>query len=285
MAKQQPWIIKASGEKQQFSPDKLRMSLKRAGAAKQVIDEIVDHIEQELHDGMTTKEIYKHAFTLLKKNTRGVALKYSLRQAMLELGPSGFPFEQFLGELLKTQGYKVQVGGILQGKCVDHEVDVLAEKNDEHIFVEAKYHNQRGYKTDLKVALYVQARVDDITAAHVARAEKENRSPRHHVGWLVTNTKLTSKAIEYTKCSGLTVIGWNYPQEGNLQDRILEAGIHPLTCLTTLTEKQKRQLLTQGVVACISLRREPSVLRSIGLDDKKIDAVMKEVDFLCTVKP
>ena len=122
------WITKASGEREEFSAEKLRTSLKSVGASSALIDEIIAHVESELGDDVKTSDIYHHAFTLLRRHRSPAAARYSLRQAIMQFGPSGFPFERFVGEILKAQGYTVKVGGILPGYCVNHEVDILAEK-------------------------------------------------------------------------------------------------------------------------------------------------------------
>lgn len=275
------WITKASGEREEFSAEKLRSSLKSAGAPTALMDEIVAHVESELGDDVKTSDIYHHAFTLLRRHRTPAAARYSLRQAIMQFGPSGFPFERFVGEILKAQGYTVKVGGILPGFCVDHEVDILAEKENKHIFVECKFHNNNGIKSDVKVALYVKARFDDITKAHEMRAEGEGRAPRIHEGWLVTNTKLTSQAIEYSKCAGLTLIGWNYPKKGNLQDLILRTGVHPLTCLSTLESNAKNHLLGNGVVLCRDIEDNQKLLREHGMTDGEIEKVIEEVAELC----
>ena len=56
---------------------------------------------------MSTGEIYTHAFSSLRRHEKPVALKYSIRKAVTELGPSGFPFEKFISELFKA---RVQIG-------------------------------------------------------------------------------------------------------------------------------------------------------------------------------
>jgi len=272
------YIKKAGGQSQLFSEKKLKDSLKRSGASQHVVDTIVEHIKRELKDGMTTKKIYNHAFALLKKGRKDVAVRYSLRQAVMTLGPDGFPFEKFIGEILKTQGFEVKVGVILYGFCVTHEVDILANNGDKHIFVEAKFHNQLGIKTDLKVALYVKARFNDLKKNH---RKKELMSPIIHEGWLVTNTKLTSKACQYGRCSGLKLIGWNYPRKGNLQDMILESGIHPVSCLTTLSQKNKAALFERNVVLCRDVEKNINILTEIGLSEKKIREVVNEISLLC----
>ena len=276
------WVIKSTGERERFSLNKLRRSLTRSGADDETIERIVEHILPELHEGMKTSQIYKHAYSILKKNKYPAAIRYSLRKAVLELGPSGFPFEKFVAEVLRGKGYTAETGVILPGFCVDHEVDVLMEKDNRHIFAECKFHNQQGIKTDVKVALYVYARFMDLQKAHdEAHKRHEGEVKKVHEGWLITNTKLTSDAIEYANCAGLTVIGWDYPEKGNLQDLILETGVHPLTFLSTLTQSDKNSLLEQGIVMCRDLKNSPAPLKSIGFTDEQIGRVVEEVDQVC----
>jgi len=52
----------------------------------------------------------------------------------------------------------------VRGKLVEHEIDVVAWNEEKLIMVEAKFHNQLGVKTDLKVILYVKERFDDLSA-------------------------------------------------------------------------------------------------------------------------
>lgn len=273
------WVVKTSGEREQFSLTKLRRSLVRSGADDATVEMVVAHIIPELKNGMKTSAIYKHAFSVLKKSKYPVAVRYSLRKAVLQLGPSGFPFEKFVAEVLRRKGYAAETGVVLPGFCVQHEVDVLMKKDDHHIFVECKFHNQQGIKTDVKVALYIYARFLDLQKAHTT---KENiKTPMVHEGWLVTNTKLTRDAIQYAECVGQTIIGWDYPERGNLQDLILETGVHPLTFLSTLTAREKTDLLVKGVVMCRDLKKNEAHLRSLGFSDEKIKNVVREVDKVC----
>src|SRR3989344_4226925 len=274
------WVIKTSGEREPFSLNKLRRSLVRSGADEATTQMVIEHIIPELHNGMKTSAIYKHAFSLLKKSKYPAAVRYSLRKAVMELGPSGFPFEEFVAEVLRGKGYTAQTGVILPGFCVSHEVDVLMEKDDRHIFAECKFHNQQGIKTDVKVALYVHSRFMDLQKGHDV-SEKAVPSSKIHEGWLITNTKLTSDAIQYANCIGLTVIGWDYPEKGNLQDLILETGVHPLTFLSTLTAQEKAGLLGQGVVMCRTLKESDAPLRSLGFSDDRIKKVVGEVNKVC----
>ena len=272
------WVIKNSGEREPFSVKKLRRSLVRSGADEETIQMVVDHITPELKNGMTTSAIYKHAFDILEKKTFPVAVRYSLRKAVMDLGPSGFPFEKFVAEVLKKKGFHTQTGVVLSGFCVSHEVDILMEKDERHVFAECKFHNQQGIKSDVKIALYVYARFLDLQKGHDV---KDGDEPKIHEGWLITNTKLTSDAIAYAQCIGLTVIGWDYPEQGNLQDLIIETGVHPLTFLSTLTAQEKTDLLEQGIVMCRSIRDNDTPLRTLGFPEERIEKVIQEIGKVC----
>ncbi len=271
-------IIKSSGEHEQFDVDKLIRSLQETKAPPDVVDDVVAHIKRDLREGMTTDEIYRHAFLLLRRYDSPFAAEYSLKKAIMELGPSGFPFERFIAKILEAQGYRTQVGVTVRGHCVSHEVDVVAEKDDERILVEAKYHNSPDMRSDIKVALYVKARFDDIT-----RRLNAEDGERYNHAWLITNTSFTSQAIEYAACAGLALTGWNYPEGRTLQDLIRATQTHPLTCLTSLTPAQKFQLLSGGTVLCREVVDEPDRLRDIGLSSSKANQVVEEGIRLCPI--
>src|SRR3989344_363885 len=150
-------ITKADGEQEPFSPDKLRTSLRRAGASKDAEHNIVERITNSLRPHITTGDIYRQAFDELRRvEEKPIAARYSIKRAILDLGPSGFPFEQFFAEVLRAHGWTCRVGVALTGRCAPHEVDVVAEKNGKRVGIEAKFHNDAGGKTDIKDALHAQ---------------------------------------------------------------------------------------------------------------------------------
>lgn len=270
-------IIKMSGEREDWNPAKLERSLRAARANEELVREIVIHVEKDLRDGMSTNDIYEHAFSLLKQYRGPVAAEYSLKKALMQLGPTGFPFERFVAQILTAEGYRTKVGVIVQGACVSHEVDVVAEKEDERILVEAKFHNSPAIKSDIKVALYVHARFQDIHK----KLESNPGEEKYNRAWLITNTEFTSQAIQYANCAGLAITGWNYPKGYTLQDLIQRSQTHPLTCLTTLSEPQKSQLLAKGIVLCRTVVDDPSHLERIGINKARISAIIEEGMMLC----
>lgn len=272
------FITKASGEKAPFLSTKLRQSLEKAGAGSAIIDRIVSEVEKELFDGMSTKKIYSKAFSLLRKHSKPIAGRYKIKQAILELGPSGYPFEKFIGEILKHQGFQTKVGVIIQGHCVTHEIDVEAEKDNKHFMVECKFHNRQGYKCDVKIPLYIKSRFEDVKKQW---KKKKDHATKFHQGWVVTNTRFTEDAIQYGKCSGLILIGWDYPQQESLSDRINLSGLHPVTCLTSLTKAEKQLLIDQMIVLCKELCERPEVLEEIGISHTRTKRIIKEGKEIC----
>ena len=259
-------VVKSNGEREPFNRDKLLHSLRSAGADAAFASEVAAHVEKELVNGMKTEDIYRHAFEYLRTRKRPAAARYSLKRALIELGPTGFPFERFVAEIFKARGYEASVELVGKGKCIEHELDVVAWNTAELIVVEAKFHNTLGIKSDAKVALYVKARFDDLRETPFSCGGSETR--RMSAGWLITNTKFTTNAIQYGECAGLKLVGWNYPRKGNLADLIEETGLHPITCLTTLSTGEKKQLMERGVVLCRSIRDESNgaTLAVLSLD-------------------
>jgi Holliday junction resolvase len=271
-------IQKASGERVAFEPNKLRHSLQKAGATPGLVDEIVRKVEKRFTEEVSTKKIYRMAFSLLKVHSNQLAGKYHLKRAIMELGPTGYPFERYIGEILKVQGYQTQVGVIVQGKCVTHEVDVIAEKEDHHFMIECKFHNQPGTKSDVKVALYIRSRFEDVRNQWI---HMPGHKAKFHQGWVVTNTKFTQDAIDYGKCSGMSLLGWDYPANGSLNERINLSGLHPLTCITSLTKKEKSVLLGQSIVLCREICERPEVLSVLELSIKRTKKILEEAQGIC----
>lgn len=271
-------IIKYSGEKVKFSLDKLRTSLKRTGAKNEVIERILDIVTEELYQDITTREIYNRAFALLKKKKGYFASKYKLKKAIYELGPTGFPFERFLSSVLKYSGYKTEVGKIIQGKCVAHEIDVIANKNGETTLIECKFHSEQGQKCNVKIPLYINSRYIDIK---LHWDNKNKNKTALATGWLVTNTRFTKDAMQYGNCCGLYLLSWDYPKNNGLKDRIDRLGLYPITVSTLLTNREKQFLLSRDVVLCRQLMGDAFYLDHLGVSETRKEKILSEIQQLC----
>lgn len=275
-----PTIVKGDGSREPFEAQKLEASLKRSGAEPELATRIAEKIAATVKDGMTTTEIYKNAYKLLHKEEKVSAARYSMRRAILDLGPTGYPFEDFVSEMMRLRGYKTKLRQVIDGKCTKHEVDVVFEKDGHTIGAELKFHNQPGFKTDLKTALYVEARYRDI----VIGAEERGEKCAIDEGCLMTNTKFSRTAIDFAECAGITLIGWSYPNEGNLLSMIQETGVYPITVLSSLSRKEKGKLLMDGVALCRSVAQDPESLLRAGISKSKHQQIIAESTAVCAVK-
>lgn len=271
-------IKKASGELEPFSSKKFVQSLRNAGADEVLINQVLNDVSQWIVDGVSTRQIYTRAFASLRKlRSKKVASQYKLKNGIMELGPTGYPFEQFIGKIFESMGYEVLVGQIVPGRCVTHEVDVLATKGKEQCFVECKYGLSTDKNVNVKVSLYIRSRVNDLIDQRKTMKEFNGFTFQ---GWLVTNTRFTSDAIDYGTCSGLKLLSWDYPAGNSLRELIDRDRIYPVTVLNHLTKNQKQLLIEKGIVACSQIAQNPAILKGLNLTlsmERKLMNELREV--------
>lgn len=262
-------VRKGSGESEPFREEKLRESLRRSGADDAAVAAAVAAVRARLRDGMTTQEVFRIAHRELRRARRPTAARYALQRAILDLGPGGFPFERYYGELLRSQGWQVDFGVTLPGRWVSHEVDLDARRPGERILCECKFREKPAGKVDVKVALYVHARAEDLG---VQGAD---------AFWLVTNGRFTDDALVYGQGVGLRLLGWNHPAGDGLRERIDRAGLHPVTCLSGLRRAEKDRLLRRDVVLCADLQRRPGLVQELGMSSRRARSLLREIEELC----
>jgi len=271
-------IKKYSGEYEAFDVNKLINSLRRSRADEDIIQDIARKVQEQIEEGMTTKKIYQLAFKMLKRKSRVSASKYKLKKALMELGPTGFPFEKLVGKLLAHEGFDTEVDVIVQGNCVQHEIDVIAQKDNNHYMIECKYHSDQGRVCNVKIPLYINSRFLDVEKNW---ERQKGHEAKLHKGGVYTNTRFTTDAIQYGKCVGMLMSSWDYPRGNGLKDRIDKSGLHPLTALTTLTKAEKTKLLDEGIVLCKELHENPALLEQIGVDKKRHKNILADSKELC----
>ncbi|MBS1741900.1 MAG: restriction endonuclease [Bacteroidetes bacterium] len=272
-------VKKASGALDAFSSEKLRKSLERAGADATSIDSIEQQVNNILYDGIPAKEIYRTAFRLLKKQSKGIAGRYNLKKAIMALGPSGYPFEKYIAAVFAWEGYKVKTQQLLKGKCVTHEIDVFAENDSKALLIECKYHSGQGNICDVKIPLYIHSRYMDVLQHRQLQSETKPLE-----GWVITNTKFSSDALHYGICSGLHLLGWNFPEHNGLAKLVDNSKLYPITCLTTISTKEKAMILEKGIVLCKDLEGSVTQLQEAGIPDSRIKSILNETELLCSLE-
>ena len=167
---------------------------------------------------------------------------------------------------------------MIQGDCVQHEVDVFAKKNGLLAVIECKFHGEEGRNCNVKVPLYIHSRYNDI------KSHWENKKSNTFTmdrGWVVTNTRFTEDALAYGKCVDLYLLSWDIPKEDGLKDRIDRLGLYPITVSTLLSKREKQFLLSRDVVLCRQLLNDSFFLDHLEVSEPRKEKIMKELRQLC----
>ncbi|MCP4912371.1 MAG: ATPase [Oligoflexia bacterium] len=261
-------VLKNNGQLQDFSYEKLRKSLEFTGANDEVVQKVLEYISDNVYEGITSRSIYNLAFKRLRTISRPLSAYYGTKRALMELGPDGYTFEKFVARLFQKLGYETKTNIYIEGKCVTHEVDVIAE-GKKNILVECKFHRTEDRRNDIKTALYVKARALDIEQGEIGHKYDEF--------WLVSNTSFSDDAIKYSTCAGLNLWGANFPPQNTLQDVIRDNNLHPITCLSSLRKSEKSMLIESEIFLIDEIKEKPKLLKDIGLTDSRITRVLNEI--------
>lgn len=271
-------VTKYSGNSETYDESKLRQSLKKSGASDSHIIETVNRIQGILHDGISTQDIYKEAFKSLRSFSKRSAGRYRLKEALFELGSAGYPFEKFIAELLSQLGYETELGVTVLGKCITHDIDVIAQNDDAYLLVECKFCSRDEQRCNVNVPLYVQSRFQDVKQNWSDGTETTDKI---HKAWLVTNTRFTYDAEEYGNCVGLKLLSWDFPRKQGIKDLVEFFNLYPVTCLSTLTKDEKNQLLSHDIIFCRQIADDKNRLEQAGINPRQINRIAREAEEIC----
>jgi hypothetical protein len=272
-------IIKESGEAEKFNKGKIRRSLLNSGMKAADAEQLIDMVLRTIEPPYTTRKVFRAAKKHMRRMDLVCTMKYSLKQAIYALGPSGYPFEKYIGKVLAKDGYTVEVGKFVEGACVTHEVDVVALRDDSCYVVECKFHHSRRTISDVKTALYVHARFEDIREAGDACPNGNHLLK----GMIVTNTRFSSEAVKYAECVGLETLGWKYPVKRSLEKVIEQRRTYPVTVLPAATKAIVRSLIESDIVLAseIDAMDARRLSRVTGLKPAVVDKLKMQSGQLC----
>ena len=274
MANKEIMIKKASGQLEAFDERKLLQSLNVSGADEALAKEILSEIKAWLKPEVSTKKIYAKALGLLRQKTVSAAGKYRVKEALMELGNTGRPFEVFIGELFKKLGYEVEVGKILTGKSITHEMDVIATKGKTQELVECKFSQFDSRYVSIQVPLYVHSRVKDIIAHKKSLSEYRGFK---FTGW-VANNRFSPDSLTYAQDYGLSLLSWNYPPNYCLRHLIEKYNIFPITILQALSAREKEKLIANDIVTCNALFNSLEQLVALDMPPKRKKILLAELN-------
>jgi len=271
-------VKKASGKVEDLNSNKLRDSLIRSGADREQADAIIETIIEEIQPYTNTKKIYGLARKYLRQINNASGLRYSLKKALFRLGPSGYPFEKYIGEVLKNYGYSVEIGSLVSGKCIKHEIDVLAVNDNEVLTVECKYRNNGGSTIDVKTAMYVHSRFRDLKS--VIKTEYPGRSYR---GLLITNTRFTADAIQYAECTSMELKSWRYPETAGLQKMVEDKKLYPVTVISGVKSRLIKTLFDNDIILLKDLAgmKTGTIMKKLSLNEVRAQTLKRQADELC----
>ncbi len=270
-------VKKYSGELVEFDVNRLKGSLSKSGASPDVVDDVWTSMKPFLYEGIPTRDLYKIAFRLLKKQSDSFAARYSLKRALKDLGPAGYHFEQWVAKLFEHVHYRTLTGQILIGHSISHEIDVIAQNDNELLLVECKFRNTEDAKISVTTPMYFLSRVKDLENVAFTFFGK---SMCFTAGWLVTNAYMTTDSIRFAQHYGVNLLAWDYPEASSIKRRVDDTGLYPITCLTTITKAEKEVLLKRGCILVKDILHDHTLLEALDCAPRKVRRIIEEATAL-----
>lgn len=276
-------VKKRDGTEQEFDREKIISTCTRMGASTEIAEKIAENIERKVKEGVSTKRVINLIFQYMRKYNPRFRYMNDLRDAVCVIRPKP-DFEVFVGELLEAHGFKIKMNQMVMGKCVEHEIDAVAErtvkdstgqKRKEIYYVEVKHHYKAHTYTGLGVFLQARATFDDLMEGYERGTHK---IPFTHA-LVVSNTKLSDHAARYCDCAGIRGLAWATPRDRGLERMIEEKHLYPITILKGLHVNDVKRLGDAGVVTLKQVMEidERELSRISKLSKKKI----REVREMC----
>jgi len=274
-------VRKGSGEMEPFDPEKVRSAALRAGADPELVEKVVANVRNRVRNGVSTHEIYKIVFSLLKKEDEASASRFGLKHALFKLGPAGFTFETFFAEVLREHDYKTELRKVLQGAAINHEIDIVAEDKSGRYMIECKYHNVIGLRCRAPDVLYTYARFLDLL-----EGAESGKCPKFDAPWLVTNTKFSSDVIAYANHKKIRLTGWGFPSERSLQHLIESRLLYPVTILNSLDKFAKTRLAEANLMMVKDLlsHSEKELLQITGIPRNRMNSILTEANAIAPME-
>jgi len=267
-------VIKFSGQIEPYSEKKVYNSAKRAGASADLAKHIAKQISSQAFEGMKTSEILKRVKALLKKENKKASLRFNLKKALKGLGPTGFPFEKYTAEVFSSRGFETKTNLFLKGRCCVHETDFTAQKGNLLYIGECKYRNLLRGKVHTRDALANYARFLDIKSSSSFGGSLKSL--------LVTNSKFTLKAVKYSKCVGVDLLGWKYPKGRGLEKIIEDNKLYPITILPSLKNYMIHAFIDNKIILAKDLTEKNmgKILKATRIHEKDLQRLIQEARML-----
>lgn len=261
-------ILKSDGASEPFDPDKLRAGLRRSGVPHDLLDRVVNAVSERVREGTTTERISAMVHDQLKRESRAALYRYTLRAALLRLGPAGFKFEKYVASILNAYGYETEFPEEIPGKCVDHEIDVIARKDGRTVMVEAKFRNDFSHFVRLKDTMATWTRFLDVNEGPAGK--------RFDEVWIISNGKMSPRSQKFASCKGMRLLGWNYPKDAGLATFVDHTALYPITALHDLKMPELERFSRHNMMLCRqAASADPkSLSKDVGITHKRASDIV-----------
>lgn len=276
MAEEKIYVINNRGEREPFSFRKVYNSCRRIGASKGLARDIAEQIRSEVYPGIETSEIFNSVKQRLIGTSFRSGIKFSLKDAMRKLGPSGFDFEKYVGEVFTRNGFEVEMNQLIPGFCIgSYEIDFVAKKGGVVHLAECKYHHQAGNRVDLKVGLISYARFLDIKKGTYFKRQKVRPL-------IVTNVKFTSEVKRYARCTDIDLLGWKFPPRRGLEKMIEKQNLYPITILPSFKRYFKEIFARERIMMARDILEfsTKSLASRLKISPREIEKLREEAGLL-----
>jgi hypothetical protein len=202
-----------------------------------------------------------------------IRYQIDLRKALSLLNPAP-DFEMFIQLLLREHGYEVTPNQIIRGRCIEHEVDAVARKNDKTCIVEVKHHYKYHTPTSLDVSRISRAVFEDLTEGY----ELGLNTLKIDYALIVCNTKLSDHSKRYADCRKIEHIAWSSPKNLDLQTMIEEKKLYPITFLKGLSADARQRLTSNGIILLKQLTEQNILVlrRQTRLSKEKVASLIDD---------
>ncbi len=242
-------IIKSTGQHQVFDKKKFLQSLLKSKVPKTTAKQIADNVQAQLYDRIPTHQIYKLTKQALLDSNQTVGYHlYQLREAIATL--DSIAFEKYIAQILTHWGFVSQWNVIVTGKCIEHQVDIVAYKEDKNYLVECKHHRKYHRDSGLGRILELDARwldINEFKGTINYPLSRQAEAIKFYKSWLITNTKFSEHAKNYAKCRRIELTGWKYGNRLTLENMVQKIHVYPLT-MFGLTSQQSADLVDLDLV-------------------------------------
>ena len=274
------FVINSRGEKEPFSFGKVYGSARKVGASKELAGKIAEIVGREAYPGIKTFEIFRKVRRMLNREIPKAALRFNLKKAMRELGPTGFPFEKYIGEIFSRQGFKVKLNQNVPGRCLRYEIDFLARKDNLLYIGECKYRNSPEGIVHSDIALSSQARFLDIKSGNILTRNGYDSLQLKSI--LVTNNRFSKDAIKFSRCAGNELLGWKYPKNEGLEYLIDRQNLYPITTLPSLGRELASVFVARGMMLAEDvLKINPmKFAQEMGVSEESLKPLIREARIL-----